>query len=39
MKELLNEMVNVGDKFHVSRDIVINIICETINGLNKRYEK
>ena len=31
--------MNVGNKFHVSRDILIYIYYETIDELNERYNK
>ena len=39
VKELLNNNMDVGDKYHVSRNDLIRFICKTIDELNKRFEK
>ena len=38
-KELIKGNLNVGDKYKVSRDDLINFICQTIDKLNEKYKK
>ena len=33
--ELIKGNLNIGDKYKISRDDLINFICQTINELNK----
>ena len=35
--ELIKGNFNIGDKYKVSRDDLINFICQTIDELNKKY--
>ena len=37
-KELIKGNLNVGDKYKVSRDDLINFICQTIDELNEKYK-
>ena len=38
-KELIKGNLNVGDKYKVSRDDLINFICQTIDELNEKYKQ
>ena len=38
-KELIKGNLNVGDKYKVSRDDLINFICQTIDELNETYKQ
>ena len=39
INKLLNSKMNVGDKFDISKNNLIDFTFETINYLNERYEK
>ena len=38
-KELNKGKINIGDKYKVSRDDLVNFICLAIDELNKKYKK
>ena len=37
--ELIKGNLNIGDKYKVSRDDLINFICQTIDELNEKYHQ
>ena len=39
LTELIKGNINFGDKYKVSRDDLINFICQTIDELNEKYHQ